>query len=80
MVITPSELITEAKGINILWDFATLTERKVKSNGPDIVIKDYKWKTCFLIDMTMLEDSDISVNEYNKMINYKDPGIEIEKM
>ena len=40
---------TETKEANIVWGFATQTKRKIKSNGPDIVVKDYK-KKCFLIN------------------------------
>ena len=40
------ETKTEAKESSLLWNFAIQTNRKIKSNRPDIVIKDYKRKTC----------------------------------
>ena len=70
--------ITEAKGANILWDLAIQTDRKktTKNNRPDIVVKYYKRKTCFLIDMAVPSDNNISVKESNKFIqrrvNHKD--------
>ena len=35
------EPITKAKGATVLRDFATQTDRKINSNRPDIVVKDY---------------------------------------
>ena len=50
------EPITEAKeAATILWDFAIETDRKIKRNRPDLVVKDYKRKTYFLIDMWSLQ-------------------------
>ena len=51
----------------------------MKSNRPDIVIKDYKRKICFLIDMPVPTDSSISVKEYNEIRKFKELGIEIGK-
>ena len=50
------ELITEPKTPTILWDFTIQTNRKIKSNRPDIVVKDYKRKTSLLIDMSVSID------------------------
>ena len=41
------EPMTEAKGAADLYDLAIQTDRKIKSNRPDIVVKDYKRKVCF---------------------------------
>ena len=32
------------KGVTIFWDFATQTDRKIRSNRTYIVFKDYKRK------------------------------------
>ena len=64
--------ITEAKWMTDLWDFATLTDRKIKSNISNIVIKDYK-KSWLLIDMSGQTDNNISVKEYNKKKQIKRP-------
>ena len=45
------------------------------------MIKDYKRKKTFLlIDMSVPNDNNLSVKEYNKISKYKDLEIEIEKM
>ena len=55
------ELIAEAKSVALFWDFAIQTDRKIKNNRLDKVVKDYKRKTCLLIDMVVSTDSIISV-------------------
>ena len=67
--------MTEAKGVTIPWDIAIQTKRKIKINRSDIVVKDYKRKTC-LLDMSVPTDNNISVKEYNKISKYKDLEIE----
>ena len=39
----------------------------LKNNQPDIVVKDYKRKTCLLFYLSMQTDNNISVVEYNKI-------------
>ena len=34
--------MTEAKEVTMLWDFAIQTDRKIKSNRSDKMLKDYK--------------------------------------
>ena len=45
---------------------AIQTDRKIKSNRPDI-----KRKTCLLIDMAIPTDNNITVKEYKKWVNTK---------
>ena len=44
------------------------------------MVKDYKRKICFPIDMSVPTDYNISVKEYNKITEYKNLEIEIEKI
>ena len=46
---------------------AIQTDRKIKRNRPDLVVKDYKRKTCLLIDMSVPTDN-LSVKEYDEEI------------
>ena len=75
-----SEPITEVKGVTILWGFDVQTDRKINSYRPDIMVKDYKRKTCNLIDMPVTMFYNLSVREYDKISNYKDLEIETKKM
>ena len=63
--------ITEAKWTTILWAFSIQTDWKIKSNRLNIEVKNYKKKTCLLIDMSALTDDKISVQEYHKISKYK---------
>ena len=56
MVKTPTK--TRRKRATILLD-AIQTDRKIKNNRPGIFVKDYKRKTCFLIDMSVPTDNNM---------------------
>ena len=56
------------------------TDRTIKANRPDIVVKDHKEKKCFLIDMTVPTDRNIAPKEFEKLSKYKDLEIKIGKM
>ena len=63
------EPISETKGATILSDLPIQTDRKIKTNRPDV--KDYKKKTYLQIDMPVPKNNNISVKEYNKVSKYK---------
>ena len=65
-----SEPFAEPKEAGILWDFSIQTDRKIKNNKPDLVVKDYKSKTRLLIEMSMSTDNNISIKEYDKLIQW----------
>ena len=50
-----------------------IIRKNKKNNRPDIMVKNYNRKICFLINNT-------AVQEYNKISKYKHMGIEIEKV
>lgn len=68
-------LVIESYEVTIIWDFTIHTDRHIKANQLNIVIKDHKRKW-FLIDLPMPSDKNISVKEPDKISKYKD--IEIE--
>ena len=55
------------------------TDREIKANRPDIVIKDKQEKSCLLIDMSIPTEKNTSV-KVEKLSKYKDLEIEIERM
>ena len=69
------ELITEAKEATVLRGF---TDRKIKSNRPDIVVEGYKRKNVFKLNISVPTDNNISVK--NRIGKHKELKIEIEKM
>ena len=72
--------VTENDSVTILWDMPIHTERTIAANRLDIVLKNKKDKTCLLIDMTILLDTNTSVKTTEKLSKYKDLEIEVERM
>ena len=74
------ETVTENERVTILWDMQVHTDKTIKANKPDIIIKDKKEKTCMLIDMAVPSDRNTSVKVAEKLSKYKDLEIEVTKM
>ncbi|XP_068720702.1 uncharacterized protein [Montipora capricornis] len=73
------QTVTERDNITILWDMPIQTDREIKANRPDIVIKDKKEKSCLLIDTSIPTEKNTSVKVTEKLSKYKDLEIEIER-
>ena len=56
------------------------TDKEIKANRPDIVVKNKKEKTCLLIDMSIPTERNTSLKTTEKLSKYKDLEIEIQKM
>ena len=74
--------VTEIGDITILWDFSIHTDRTIKANRPDIVIKNKteSERMCTLIDVAVPADHNVAIKEFEKKAKYKDLEIEIAKM
>ena len=71
--------VMENDRATILWDFSIQTDRTIKANRPDIVIKDKTEKTCLLLDVSIPSDRNTSLKTYEKLAKYKDLDIELAK-
>lgn len=71
--------VTENELVTIMWDFAIQTDRTIKANRPDIVVRDKKLKTCQIIDVAIPQDRNTSLKTFEKLSKYKDLDIELEK-
>ena len=47
--------VYEQEDVTVLWNQRIHTNREVTTNGPDIIIKNKKEKTCILIDVAVLK-------------------------
>ena len=74
------EPVTETENTTILWDFPIHTDRTIKANRPDIIIKDRKKKECLLIDVAIPSDKNTSTKQFEKLSKYKDLEIEVTKL
>jgi len=70
---------TENQTATILWDIPIQTDKEIKANRPDIVVKDKKERTCLLIVMSIPRERNTFLKTMEKLIKYKDLEIEIEK-
>ena len=74
------ETVTENEKVTILWDMQVHTDKTIKANKPDIIIKDKQEKTCVLIDMAIPSNRNTSVKVAEKLSKYKHLEIELTKM
>ena len=65
--------------VTILWDMPVQTNKEIKANRPDKVVKDKEKRTCLLIDMSIPNEKKTSLKTVEKLPKYKDLKIEIEK-
>ena len=72
--------VCEDGNVTVLWDQAVYTDREIRVNRPDIIIKDKKEKTCTLIDMATPEDSNVVQKEWEKKLKYKSLCIEKQRI
>lgn len=57
--------------IPLLWNIAIQTYRKPDANRPVIILKDFRLKFCYVIDITLPNDMNVSVNTYQQQSNIK---------
>jgi hypothetical protein len=50
------------------------------ANRPDIIIKNKKDKTCFLIDVAIPSDKNVIQKETEKKLQYENLSTEIQRM
>ena len=55
--------------VTVLWNQAVHTDREVKANRSDIIIKNKKEKTCTLIDVAITTDRNVVQKEAEKKLN-----------
>jgi len=74
------ETVVDNGNTTIIWDMPVHTDREIKANRPDIIIKWKDSKSCLLIDVSIPTDKNTSVKVVEKLSKYKDLEIEIERM
>ena len=80
MVYHNPETVVGNDQVTLIWDMQVHTDKEIKANKPDIIIKDHINSTCQLIDMTIPSDRNASIKEVEKFSKYKNLEIEIGKM
>lgn len=72
--------VIDTPEITIIWDTQVQTDRTIKANKPDIILKDKVKKECLIIDVAIPSDHNITEKEAEKRLKYKDLLIEIQRM
>ena len=72
--------VLDNKKATILWDYSVQTDREIKANRPDIIVKDKLHKHCYIIDFASPSDNNVAVKTIEKLSKYKTLEIEILKM
>ena len=63
----------------MMWDLPIITDKKVMSNQPDIIIYDTENNTCQIIDIAIPNCLNIISKAAEKITKYKDLEIELKK-
>ena len=66
------EKVTENETATVLWDMPLNTDKEIKANRPDIIIKDKKEKKCIMINMSIPSERNVSIKDIEKLSKYKD--------
>ena len=74
------EKVTENEAATVLWDMPVNTDKEIKANRPDIIIKDKIEKKCIMIDMSIPSERNVSIKEVEKLSKYQDLEIEVTRM
>ena len=56
--------VTENQAVTILWDMPIQTDKEIKANRPDIVVKHKKERTCLFIDMSIPTERNTSLKQW----------------
>jgi hypothetical protein len=76
----PKSVETSQGGkVTILWNQQVQTDRTIRNNKSDIIIRDNEKGTCMLIDVAISGDRNVIKKEAEKILKYKDLTIEIQR-
>jgi hypothetical protein len=79
--LVPKSVETSRGGkVTILWNQQVQTDRIIRNNKPDIVIRDNEKGTCMLIDVAIPGDRNVIQKEAENILKYKELTIEIQRM
>lgn len=63
--------------MNVLWDMPVHADKEIKSNRPDIIIKDQELNKCPVIDMAIFAERNTSVKMVENLSKCYNLEIEI---
>ena len=63
-----------------MWDFSIQTDHVIEARTPDLVVVDKNRRTCKVIDFAVPRDSRTGEKEKEKIENYQDLRMELQKI
>ena len=66
--------------VTILWSQQVQTDRTIPNNKPDSIIRDNEKGTGMLVEVTISGDRNVIKKEAEKILEYKDLTIEIQRL
>lgn len=72
--------VIDTREITPLWDTQVQTEGEIKSNKPEIVVKNKKQRICLIMDIAIPFDYNITQKQAAKYIKNKALQIEIHRL
>ena len=74
------ETVVENEQATILGNMPIHTDREIRANKPDIIIRDHTNQRCWIIDMAVPLDRNASAKVVEEFSKHKDLEIEIARM
>ena len=65
--------------MTILWNQQVKIDRTIPNNKPEVLVRDNKRATCAIIDGGISGDRNVIKKEAEKILNYRDLILEIER-
>ena len=72
------ERVINVNSTTIMWDIPVITDRKILTNQPDIVLHDKKEKVRLLIDIAIPDDSDNTKDQRQTHLDHKYENLALE--
>ncbi|KAF2890058.1 hypothetical protein ILUMI_16115 [Ignelater luminosus] len=72
--------VIEAGETIIMWNKQIQTDREIRANKPDIVIKQKKENKCLIIDVAVPGDRRMKEKEAERVLKYKELALETQRM
>ena len=66
------EGVMESGGTKLLWDFNIQADKEIQARRPDLIVVNRRDNQCFIIDITVRNDSGIFEKEKEKIEKYQD--------
>jgi len=72
--------VEDSDSVKRLWDFTIITDRTIHASRPDLILVFKKERLVYLVDFSCPFDSNVVSKEIEKVDNYQDLLLEIQRL